>query len=96
MSTFGTDGTVLQQGVPDSMFGIFKFQEFTVASQSVVPSSFNHQTCTVDANLGHPYGGEFCVVHYSGQVSQACLPHPACCLLCKQAQETIQHLLIFP
>jgi len=77
---------------------IFKFQEFTVASLPTMPSSFSRSGVPSGCkfgNLGHPYDGEFYVVHYSRQVSQTRLPHQTCCLLSKQAQETIQHLLIF-
>lgn len=75
-----------------SMIGNLQVQEFTLASQPTVPSSFNRSSlcCGCEfGNLGYPYGAEFLCG------SLQCLPHPACCLLCNEAKETIQHLLVF-
>jgi len=52
MSTFGTDGTVRQQGVPDSMFGNFQLSGI-YCSKSAYNAFFNlvDQACAEYANL---------------------------------------------
>ena len=95
MSTFGTDGTVRQQGVPDSMFGNFQLSGI-YCSKSAYNAFFNlvDQACAVYANLeiwGTPTMENSMWFTTANRLAKP----QTCCLLCKQAQETIQHLLIF-
>lgn len=74
------------------------FQEFTLASQPIVPSSGLCGIWIWKSGVSLLCRLQsFCVVRHSRQVSKCAFlsPHPAYCLLCNEAEETIQHLLAF-